>query len=300
MATEAPQNTPFFKDISPETSIRAYDQAIKNWLTSFRYRNQTPKVVTAWMSRYFSQKKDIQGDKTQRAAMPFPMISLGVGSITPDLDRRNVNDVWVLGRGAPSQLNRAYWPNPGVPGSSKEDREAMLLFPYPLPYDISYQIDIWAKNRYDWRLLVTALLSRFSHTDMMYLDVEIPGYGSKLIPVMMSSCEDTSDLETGEDERVLRSTVSLTLKGWIWRVPKVKKTILKAHAVIIDASGSGNLDDGSPFLDWYGAAENYNFNADGSRLLSVDESPDFSPPNRALFWVSYQDGIFTEVGTQAG
>lgn len=296
------QDTPYFNDISPETSIRIYDEAIKEWLLSMRFRNQTPNVVTSWMSRHFSQKKDIQGDKVQRSAMPYPMVSLGYGgAIVPDLDRRNVNDVYVLSRGAPTQANRAYWPVPGKEGSSKDDREAVLVFPFPLPYSIPYTIDLWTKTRQDWRFLSTAIMARFPYTDTTYLNVPIPGYGQKLIRLTLDSVDDTSDLETGEVDRVLRATISLTLHGWIWRVPKVKRTILQSHTVFLDATGDAdNLLDGSDFASWYCDASHYNFSSDGSRLLSVDESPDFSPPDRTLLWVSYQQDGTTEIGTQAG
>ena len=176
----------------------------------------------------------------------------------------------------------------------------MLIFPYPLPYNMPYQIDIWTKTRQDWRYLVASLQGRFSFTDSLYLSVDIPGYGEQLAFLRLDSIDDTSDLETGEEDRVLRATVSLTLEGWLYRVPVVKKTVLKAHAVILDASGdSDNLLEGSAFADWYCDPDHYNYSSDFTRLLSVDESPDFAPPNRTLFWVSYNRGTRTEVGTQA-
>lgn len=299
MTTAAQQDTPFFNDVSPETCVRLYDQAIKNWLKGLRFRDQTPQVVTAWMSRMFSQKKELESDQTQRTAISYPMISLGLGTITPDLERRNVNDIRALGSGPPTTANRAYYPVPGKEGSSKEDREAMLIFPWPLPYSFPYQIDIWTKTRQDWRMLTTALMARFALVDTTYLCVDIPAYGDKLIRMTMDSVEDTSDLETGEEDRVLRATISVTLHGWLFRVPKIKKTVIKSHAVILDAgSDPDNLLDGSDFADWYCDSDHYNFNADGSLLLSVDESPQFAPPNRAIFWISYNNGVFTEVNEQ--
>jgi hypothetical protein len=294
-----PQVNRVFKDIAPETCVRIYDQAIKDWLMCLNFRDQAPTVVTAWMSRMYSQAKELQSDETQRTAMAYPAVSLGLGTITPDLERRNFNDIRALGTGAPDQTNRAYYPNPDLEGSVKEDKEAMLIYPWPLPYSFPYQIDIWTKTRQDWRLLTTSLMARFPDLDTTYICVDIPGYGEKLIKMTLDSVDDTSDLETGEEDRTLRATVSLTLHGWIFRVPRIKRTITKAHAVILDASSDpDNLLDGSDFVDWYCDADHYNFNADGSLLTSVDESPQFAPPNRALFWISYNRGNFTEVNGQ--
>ena len=295
-----PQVPQVYKDVSPETCIRIYDQALKDWLQALTFRDQSPTVTTAWMSRMFSQSKELQSDETQNTAMAYPAVSLGYGgSIAPDLERRNVNDVRALGSGAASLANRAYYPVPGREGSTKEDREAMLLFPFPLPYSFPYQIDIFTKTRQDWRMLTSCFATRFPDLDTTYLCVDIPGYGEKLIRLTLEGIDDTSELETDEEDRVLRATISVTLHGWIFRVPKIKKTVTKAHAVILDASGDpDNLLDGSDFADWYCDPDHYNFNSDGSLLTSVDESPDFSPPGRAIFWISYNRETLEDIGGQ--
>jgi hypothetical protein len=139
--------------------------------------------------------------------------------------------------------------------------------------------------------LRSALLARFTSVDETYLEACFPGYGKQLIRVSFGRFADTSKLESGEEERELRTTFEITVHGWIFRVPVRKKTIRNRHVVIIDASGEDptgldTLEDGSDFLTFYNNPDNYVFTADGSALVSVAESPTFTPPNRVLFWQS--------------
>lgn len=186
--------------------------------------------------------------------------------------------------------NRAY--------VSREKREIYLL-PWPLAFDMTYQIDILTKTQADMVMLRSSLLARFDSVDETYLSADFPGYGKQMIRVTFERLDDTSDLETDEKERTLRSTVTLIVHGWIFRVPVRKKTIRNIHLVLIDASGPDTtgrdtLDDESDFMAWYNDPDNYIFNSDGSVLISVLESADFSPPNRVLFWESVApDGSIT-------
>lgn len=268
-------------DISPETSIRIIDQAIVDWVSELRFRRQKPNVVTAWMSKQYSQKKELQDDKTQNTAMPFPMISVSVGSITPDISRRNTNRVLTTKNG------RIYADN---------TRNEYLSVPWPLPVSIPYQIDIWTKKRQDLRLIETAILTRFPYSDTTYIQATFPGYGQLIMRLVLDRVDDTSDLETGESERELRKTISTTLDGWIFLVPEKGKVIKKGHAVFIDATG-GLIGDQS-FLDHYCDLTNYNFGDEFDSIISIDESPSHIPPNRVLLWASFDETGLTGTGSQ--
>lgn len=283
-----PQSSTFNEDICPYTSLRVFDQAMVNWLKSFRFRKQSPTVVTSWVSKQFSQKKELHSDETQRTPMSYPMVSLGPGgAITPDLERRQVNST----RG----IN-------GNPIWETDDKEAAYIVPWPMPITIPYQIDIWTKKMQDLRYLETALLSRFTYADTLYMDVEIPFYGTVMVRLELESVDDTSDLETGEEERELRKTASVTLHGWIFFRPQTTKTIQNGHVVFIDgasktagAEPGEDLFEDETFFDHYCDVDNYNFSSDYTLITSVDESPTHTPPNRALLWISFgEDGV---VGT---
>jgi len=276
MTTAEHQETPFFDDINPETSIRIQDEAVIKWLENIRFRSQAPKVVTAWQSKAFSQKKELHSDETQKTPISLPMIAVSVGSIVPDTTRRQVNNIRTF-----KDTGRIY---------ENDDKDFVYEIPWPIPISIPYQIDIWTKTRQDLRALETAIISRFSYVDMMYLKATFKGIGEQFLRITLDSVDDTSDLETGENERELRKTISTTMDGWIFRKPIKRRTIQKGHVAIIDAgTDPDNLLDGSDFLDHYCDIDNYNFNSDYSEITSVTESLDFSPPDRVLAWASFDD-----------
>lgn len=388
MTITAPQNTEYYGDVAPETCLRIYDQMMVDWLSSLRFRDQTPKVVTVWASRQFSQQHEIHNDKPVKQAFPFPVISLISTGIVPALDRRSVQMIQRLGiteiaitgetlatgdgtsfgfvgntnyagvspgsvtitatrtvtpgpvppatyatmtvtddgdgnligdvaASPPSvinyttgryQVNFAYpvTNNTSIVGAytssdsriyTSNERTANYVLPFPLPFDITYQMDIWTKTQQDMQLLRTALLSRFSFVDETFLECTIPGYGEKLIPVRLGNLSDTTDVEPDEKNRELRNTITMTVKGWIFRCPLTVKNIRRLNVALLDAgSDPVNLQDGSAFMDWYCDIDHYSF--DGNYYLdSVQESSRFAPPARALAWMGFDEhGVLAKTG----
>lgn len=309
-----PQATFFFNDVTPESSLRVIDQTIVDWLSSLRFRNQTPHVQNAYLSRQFAATHEIEETAVPdvKQIEPYPQVSVLMTAIEPDLERRNARGfltnfgprarIWDL------NLGTSVEPETGDPRISPYDNRAYVsadqdeiyLLPWPLAFNMMYQIDFITKTGQDMALLRSAFLARFESVNETYLQADFPGIGKQLLRVSLDAVTDTSDLEpSNEMERTLRSTIDIVVHGWIFRVPVRKKTIKNIHVVVIDASGDDPvtdcpLDDGSEFLSWYNDPDNYVFNADGSALLSVAESPTFAPPDRVLFWVSKaEDGTLT-------
>ncbi len=301
-----PQTNLFYNDVAPEGSLRLIDQTVTDWLASFRFRDQTPKVVSALQSKQFAQAHEVDEltNPDVKQAASFPKISVYMTNIRPDTSRRQGPNTFLVNVGPnpviwKPNLHCSVEPEPNDPRIQGTDNRAFVttaqdelyLMPWPLSFDMDYQIDILTKNQQDMILLRSALLARFTGVDETYLETCFPGYGKQMIRVTLNQIADTSRLEQGEEERELRSTVGITVHGWIFRIPVRKKTIQNKHFVIIDASGEDptgldTLDDGSDFLGFYNDPDNYVFTADGSSLVSVAESPTFAPPNRVLFWQS--------------
>ncbi len=160
MATGNNQETKYFADITPQSSIEIQDLLMRDWLLGMEFRNQTPRVVASWQSKQFSAKKELDSDKTQKTAMTYPVLSLSVGTITPDLERRQVNDV----RQGPD----------GGFFATDETTSDRVLIPWPIPILIPYQLDIVAKVRRDLRYLETMIIERFSFTDELLLERQFP------------------------------------------------------------------------------------------------------------------------------
>ena len=76
----------------------------------------------------------------------------------------------------------------------------VYILPFPLPFDISYQVDFFTKTRQDLRSLTSSFLTRFPFTDQAYLNLCVPGLANQLLRVTLDRMDETSDLETGEDE----------------------------------------------------------------------------------------------------
>ncbi len=298
------QSTPFFNDLMPETSFRIMNQAIEDWLTGMRFRDMFPQTVdNALISRDYSQTHEVTPGFPVNQTSPFPKLTYHMTGLVPDRTRWQPNPVVNLGprpqRWMPCNKDSA----PAVGADVFEisnrayataDQKSIYLLPWPIPFNLTYQIDLWTKTGQDMLFLRSAILARFTHVDETYLKATFPGYGRQLLRLSLDRWDDTSSIETGEEERELRNTLTITLYGWLFRVPTLKKTIENAHVVTIDGSppDDGNLEDGSEFLQFYNDPANYTFSADGSQLLSVAESPVFTPPNRVMFWVSASsDGI---------
>jgi hypothetical protein len=188
---------------------------------------------------------------------------------------------------------------------AKDDRSEVYVLPFPIPFDLTYQVDIWTKTQMDMQWIRTSLLSRFGYADETYLRASFGGYGDKIIPITLSRIDDTTDLEPDEKNRDLRNTVTFTAKAWIFGVPVRTKTIQSINVAFLDASSSeekwngvcSNCQDGSAFMDWYGDNDHYTFSGNvPSVLLAVSESPDFSPPDRAIAFFGWEDGTLTQTG----
>lgn len=167
----------------------------------------------------------------------------------------------------------------------------LWTFQWPMAIDIEYQIDLWAKTGQDLQQMRTAIYSRFEHHPKeTFLQADFPFYGSKLLPLEFIADHDVSDLESDEKERVLRRSFMMVMHGWILKKPTLKRTIRNLHVVFLDG-----LPDESG-MGWYLDDSHYNLQADGTELLSVEENPSITPPNKTLLWISFNDGILVHTG----
>lgn len=82
-----------------------------------------------------------------------------------------------------------------------------------VPVSASYQVDFWVKFTDDLQILQTQLLHYFRPVKRYYLEIDT-GVGAPL-DYSLSGMTDNSDLEPGEEERVLRFTTDLEVKGYL-------------------------------------------------------------------------------------
>ena len=82
-----------------------------------------------------------------------------------------------------------------------------------VPTSASYQVDFWAKFIDDLQTLQTQLLHYFRPVRRYYFEIEA-GVGLPL-DCLLAGTADNSDLEPGEEERILRFTANLEVMGYL-------------------------------------------------------------------------------------
>lgn len=87
---------------------------------------------------------------------------------------------------------------------------------HPMAYDISYQLDIWAKFRDDANLLASLTLLKFPRK-LKYLTVDLgEAWGQKRVALHVKGVQDLTELEPGEEkDREVRMMVDFDLEAWL-------------------------------------------------------------------------------------
>jgi hypothetical protein len=109
---------------------------------------------------------------------------------------------------------------------------------HPLAYDISYQLDIWTRERDDANLLASMTLLKFPRK-LAYLTVDLgEGWGEKRVALIVKNVQDLTELEPNELDREVRMTVDFELEAWlplpITDVRTVRKVIQRTEVLWVD------------------------------------------------------------------
>lgn len=121
--------------------------------------------------------------------------------------------------------------------------------PYPMPFTIPYQIEIWAKGTTTINYLTQWILLQFESTRLhLYADFSIIDndiYSSHYpvsIPVLYKSSGNTSDIEPGEKDRTLRKTIDIEVNGWLFRPSKQVNPVELVKTNVYDCATNIILD----------------------------------------------------------
>lgn len=239
----------FFPQLSPREvpvvdQLRIYDQRIFEWLGTFTHPSVTNGKqifrVFATPDRAFAEarnllRKDANGglDPTGTGmsplspirTIPLPFISIHRATGVMDQQRWNRVPVTDLGTAIVDQGNSQF-------GTER------FIADWPIPYNFPYQIDVWTRNRTTRNYIEQWMAQQFDpyefflHTDFTTVH---PAWGDKIIPINYESFDDLSDYEPGEPaDRVIRYSLSVTAKGWLFRPVTVVKTVLTFKFDIYD------------------------------------------------------------------
>lgn len=216
-------------------SLRMYDQAIYNWLDALKIdygeiagvpRRQFGILrVLATPKRAFSRMENIlvrkgwldpsdpgPGSGTLEETLksyqriPLPFVSVYVQPPAIDSLRNSV-----------FSFRHSY--------ASMSDLTSQK-HPYPVPITLPVQLDFWMKKKFtdlyikEWLISNVNVLGTYANEFMLQVtpldNLGQQVWGNKLIPVTIESIDDASDLEPGEGDRLLRTTVMLTMSAWMF------------------------------------------------------------------------------------
>ena len=235
---------PLFTEQKTIDQFRLYDQLIYDWLGGIEYpiKNKDGDVVYPSIPRVFAtperalakMREVLNKDRSQRhnrvdsgGNVPLPFISIW----------RQINEY------DPSRYSRA------VQRSFKfsEDCLEVKQAPWPSPQNMPYQIEFWARNRTVLNYILQWLTLQFDN-NVLHLSLSLREFDIDLYPeplsirIDKSSFSDNSDLESGENQRILRHTLSIIVKGYLFRPSRTVKTIQKVEFEAIEKNTGVNLD----------------------------------------------------------
>lgn len=122
-----------------------------------------------------------------------------------------------------------------IPLGTTEDGTSSYDVGHPLPFNITYRVEVWAKNQEILNVYKYWLAVSFDRGYERMLEVDLsdvwPLWSRKLIPIANNGINFVGEHEPDEGHRVLRIVNEFTLKGWI--IPPIVGT-KPVHRIIVD------------------------------------------------------------------
>lgn len=200
--------------------IRIHDQAVRDWVTSFGTylggSGQKLNVVFASPERAFATlnkllEKAYGSRAEQLRTAPYPYVSISRTGMRMSPERfRHTDDRF---RTSVYSL----------------DKSVAYGAIWPLAVDISYQLDFWSRTVDSADAFQTWFLSETIAEGSLLADFTPvwESWGRKLLFTSGGETTDNSILEADEDQRTVRITAPLIVKGWLPLPPVPVKTVLK-------------------------------------------------------------------------
>jgi len=164
----------------------------------------------------------LDGDLNRSANVPLPLVSVTPGAPTKRENQRIV------------PIRNLF--RTDLPGTDPSIRERWVAQP-PLPVWLNYTAELWTKTRSTMNALVTAFQLKFDPY-MAWGTVEIDNWfwGSVWMPIHLDGMQDNSELE-GEEDRLLRHTITLRVEAWAFYPPVKDFTLHKPTVDVLGYTG---------------------------------------------------------------
>jgi hypothetical protein len=246
------------RDYLPDLTdqLKLYDESLCRFLTQMRFDYGSVeeadilplRVIKASPERAFADIRDRSDTELtvyeeSQDQLPLPIASFTRTDLTVDMTRFKA----VTNR---SPLNMA-----GIDNFLRKDKDERFTHRWPLPYNISYQVDFWARNESTLDSIRVWLMLKFIGGTYMYLPTDFRGidrvYGVQNVFTQFGGISDTSDLEAGTEPRVERATTTFDVQGWILFPVDVVKTVLCTEVNVFLVPDILELDDPAACDDSY-------------------------------------------------
>lgn len=194
-----------------------YDTAVTEWINN-NFKGCVPAksftLMTGTPDRAFAEYITVTGTTPRDGKPPLPRMALTIEDPELEPERFNPNVIRKLGYADP---NTEY-----------EIRRAN----YPTPVRLPYTINFWTEYYREMDLFKQQILQLFRFQYLtIRVDIDsvspVKIYGEKDIELYIDGALiNTGDVEPGNKERILRRTLQVHLKAWLWDF-----NIAKAYSV---------------------------------------------------------------------
>ena len=180
-----------------------FDKALVDWVHSLQYDDRPLPCVFATPERAFGQMSRVLKKRLGKTPQTIPLPFASIQRVREEYDSQRYNTHFQYRWASNESLTKWY----GVQR--------------PLPFKFWYQVDVWARLLRDLDDLGTQLALR-QRADEVYLPVSRPvlptpdlkGVSEFLSLMLFRGVVETSQLEPGRDQRVLRRSYSYVVNGW--------------------------------------------------------------------------------------
>jgi hypothetical protein len=217
--------------------FRPFDSAVRDWLRTapLNKGGKMVPIVFAGPDGAFAAMEELLEeslgeDLAEKARnIPLPFMSIQRGGIQFDPERFHGASTMISG------FLLGYSP----------DAKKSFRMKWPKPYDWSYKVEVWTKNRMTRNIFEGWMLQQFESFELL-LEANFDRgsdntdlIGRKLIPFENQGIVDNSDLEPEDGERILRYTLEMLCKGWIHGDITEVGTVLEIYSDIYTVEDSG-------------------------------------------------------------
>lgn len=215
------------------SQFRNYDKAIYDWLSEAPTLDDgspvpvvfaTPDRAFSAMNLLLKTRGYTTTDLTPKS-IPLPFISVTSNSIQFDPSRFHGPVTMEIGK--------------------SDDNRSVYTTKFPIPYDIGYRVEFWAKNEDTLNIFKLWMATGYSVGFENFIDVDLsniwPFWKRRIVAVRNDGMRFSGNYEPEEGHRVLRAVADMSVNAWIISDIKETKSVHKIMSGIFIAKSYADV-----------------------------------------------------------